>query len=759
MHSGMTQLTDPAITKGMNTVEDPANLKDGEAVKLLNAFPGNPPAIIKGSTSVILNGSNGYRFVPDGISMAFSGTNYIFVWAKIVYEAGIQHPSGYYVLLMFDKDTEGDQYSEPNHYDGWKKIIEEMYIGEGVVFNFIRLFSSLYCFSNNYSTSPFVPKVIETPSIIRDMFITVPGQVSVIYDNSVLLFDSTDVNNSTGLKSGKYYTYAFQFVRRNDSAAFESGTVAGMIMPDGLLGYKPKRIDTFLPGMCIGQEDVDYRKSILTENLEQYDAWASSDAQVDTFADNVFTLPVVTQLTIADTSLLYTVTRTNTERPDDSSKPHIYKVGLFMTKAGSTANYTVQYSITDAPGVYYTAATDFKPILNGINVATLAISPLHTSIAVYKLLLTNTLGAGEAQCSSILFYVAWKHAKVVMETTAQAAAILQGATHLRVSRSLGFDTQVLAEGETKFFLFDLPLLNISGQYYIDYTSDAAFDGELNQLLTGYSNAPSGAYIEYIKGRLFVLSDEGRAYYSEAPGIDGATDLELAETYPMAWSSLFKPLYYYVDCDYNDGQKSMGMKLLANDLFFFKERKIFALYDGDPTATSITKISDTIGCVFPHTLTKCETKGLFGKCLLFLSEDGPMAILEGGQLRSFSEFKIKELWGDSIPAGSTELFGLLKTDHDWIIQNCSAKYFKNAWWVTYTMRTLAAGKYTFTNKVFGYYVDPTEDSVRGAFQFEMAANIDTTATPPPAPPSGLIIFRETDGFICFKETTGEILFTA
>lgn len=759
MRYGMIPLNDPAITRGMNTVDDANVLKDGEAVRLLNAFPGNPPAIIRGSTSVILNNSNGYRFVPDGISMAFGGTNYIFVWAKRVYEAGAQHPEGYYALFIFDKDTGGDQYSEPDHYDGWKKIIEELYIGDGVIFNFIRLFESLFCVADSFTTSGFVPKIIESQSIVRDMFITIAGKISAIYDNSILLFDSSDSTNGTGLKSGKYYTYAFQFVRRNDSPAFESGTVAGMIMPDGLLGYKPKRIDTFLPGMCIGIEDVDYRQNLLTENKEQYDTWLSSDLQVATFADNIFTIPVVTQLTIAAQYSTYTVTRTNTELLDDTSKPHIYKIGLFMSKAGSTANYTVQYSLTDAPGVYYTAATNVLPILDGLNVATLTISPLHTSIAVYKLILNNTLVAGEAICTKVYFYVAWKHAKLLMETINQAAAILQGATHLRVSRSLGFDTQVLAEGATKFFLFDLPLLNISSDPYIDYTSDASLDGELNQLLTGYSGIPYGAFIEYVKGRCFILSNEGRAYYSEAPGIDGATDLELAETYPMAWASLFKPLSYYFDCDYNDGQKSTGMKLLANDLFCFKERKIFALYSGDPTATSVTKISDTIGCVFPHTLTKAETKGLFGKCLLFLSEDGPMVILEGGQLRSFADFKIKELWGNTIPNGSTELFDLLKTDHDWIVQNCSAKFFKNAWWVTYTTRTFAAGKYTFTNKMFGYYIDPTNDNIRGPFQFEMAANIDTTATPPPAPPSGLIIFRETDGLICFKETTGEILFTA
>ena len=43
MPSGMIPIADPAITRGMNTVDDPKVLQPGEAVRLLNAFPGNPP--------------------------------------------------------------------------------------------------------------------------------------------------------------------------------------------------------------------------------------------------------------------------------------------------------------------------------------------------------------------------------------------------------------------------------------------------------------------------------------------------------------------------------------------------------------------------------------------------------------------------------------------------------------------------------------------------------------------------------------------
>jgi hypothetical protein len=233
------------------------------------------------------------------------------------------------------------------------------------------------------------------------------------------------------------------------------------------------------------------------------------------------------------------------------------------------------------------------------------------------------------------------------------------------------------------------------------------------LITGYAEAPPAAFIEYCKGRVFLMDTTGIVYYSESIGGDGGTDLEAAQAQPQPWASLFKPTSYRIDCDYIDGQLSSGMKKLGDDLFFFKERKTFALFGGDPASAAVSPVSDKVGCAFPYTITKCEIKGLFGKCLLFLGNDGPMVMQEGGRIRAFSEFKIKELW----PEKSLELYSELDLDYDWIVHNCSAAFYKNTWWILYQTK---AG----VNNIFGYYFDPDleaeSNAPHGALEFQFAS---------------------------------------
>lgn len=272
-------------------------------------------------------------------------------------------------------------------------------------------------------------------------------------------------------------------------------------------------------------------------------------------------------------------------------------------------------------------------------------------------------------------------------------AIAQGATHLRVTRSRRQSSVEDAQGATKFFVCDLPLV-ASPQVFTDKLSDAALAGETNQLIYGYSVAPQASYIEYCKERMWLFSQNGKGYYSEAPGNDGATDDELAKRYPQKWSSFWNPTRFYVDCDSTDGQVATGMKRLGDDLYFFKQKKIFCLYGGDPLSAAPTLVSDNLGCSFPHTITKCEMKGYLGNVILFLSNEGPAVIQEGGRIRLFSEFKIMELWPDR----SLDLYGELETDYDWIVNNCSASYFKNNWVILYQKKS---GEFRW----FNYYVNP------------------------------------------------------
>jgi hypothetical protein len=295
--------------------------------------------------------------------------------------------------------------------------------------------------------------------------------------------------------------------------------------------------------------------------------------------------------------------------------------------------------------------------------------------------------------------------------TSQASAIAQGATHLRVWRTRKQTSAENAAGTTKFFICDLPL-GVTATLFDDTRSDAAPGGEEQQLAVGYTNAPLASYSEYVKGRMFLMAPNGKVYFSETPAGDGATNLETALIAPQKYLSMYKPDLYYIDNDRADGQLGGGLARIGDDLFMFKERKIFGLFGGDPVATVPTSISDTIGCAFPHTITKADIKGSLGKCLLFLSNIGPAVISEGGSVRQFSEFKIAELW----PEMSTELYGELDTNYEWIVNNCTACFYQNNWYVMY--RTFSG-----TFRCFAYYFSPdlsfNPSAAKGAWEVRLA----------------------------------------
>ena len=535
----------------MNSVDDPITLKDGEVARLVNLFPGDPPVARNGCNGVykaFISGKD--EFVKPGICYGFRGDTTIY-GVSWVYSKTFDT----YYLTIFNPNGSTDITNL-----GAATVTDPM-------FGFLQLHSSIYAFVNKdlttwkADTKAIVNKVIESATIVRDMCISIAGSVT----------SATKVTSGGHFTLDKYVDYAFQYVRRNDAPAFTAGTTpTGMILPPGITGV-PKRIDTFLPGMCVGIENPDNRKG----------------------------------------------------------------VGPF-------------------------AAND----------------------------------------------------KVTITFTGDTSAIAQGATHLRVSRTLEFDSASLASEATHFFLCDLPVLTTSAAYD-DTTSNAALTGEVNQLLTGYSVAPNAAYAKYHKGRLFLVADNGKVYYSEAVGKDGAYDLETAEEYPMLWASLFKPLSYYNKCDYEDGVAGTGVEVLQNDIYFFKESKIFALFGGDPTATAETLLSDSIGCLFPHTIVKCQIQG-FGDCIFFMSNEGPAVITQGGNITLFSDFKVRELWPKLISPQRKGALGIVEVPkYDLASRDMAAFYYNNTVWVV--------NKEIVTNqtKMWGFYTNPLNPGARGALEIQLA----------------------------------------
>ena len=683
MPSGMLKINDPSITHGMNTVDDPKTLKPGECVRLLNMFPGKPPKPRNGCTGYLMTGTTNYKLVPPGISLNYDGVIYVIFW--------IADTSGYKLLATKVDDASFTSLGSA--------VITTT---DAVIFDLLDLSSCIYAIVShdmttwNGSSQAISHKVIESNAIIRDMCIEATA--------SALGLNAT--TNQGAFNEGKYVEYAFNYVRRNDSDAFEAGsTPSGMILPAGITsGYQPKKVETFLPGSCIGVETASFRSTIVGSEL-------TLTPTVGMLTNSGFANYTAAQCVDgnnavkgfdADTGVAngsYLKIDFGEDTPVCLSKFKIY------LEAGTNTNvFKLQYSDSGG-GSWVDASAETTPDAGMLNTITGFETGCHR---YWRLLL---VGAGADGADIMYIDCFGKSGSFINLAAAHPYALAQGATHIRVSRSLEQDTEVLAQGATKWFLFDLPL-NVSPVVYYDNVSNAALTGEENQLVTGYSVAPAACFSEFCKGRLFLLSKDGKGYYSEAAGGDGSITLEIAHAYPQYAYSLFKPTEYYFDADYIDGQLASGMKRLGDDLFIFKERKIFAIYGGDPLFTTLSQVSNVVGCSFPYTITSCEIKGLFGNCLLFMSNDGPMVLQEGGKLRPFAEFRIKQLW----PGKDDELYSELDTDYNWIVHNCTAAFYKNTWWVFYVTK---AG----VSRIFGYYFDPDtgfrEDAPNGPLELEFA----------------------------------------
>lgn len=234
--------------------------------------------------------------------------------------------------------------------------------------------------------------------------------------------------------------------------------------------------------------------------------------------------------------------------------------------------------------------------------------------------------------------------------------------------------------------------------WTDTVSDATLAGELASMVTnGYSVGPKAGLVEYANGRMWLFSllteEKGRAYYSEILSGAGGTPLDEAVQYPQKFASLFR-FNYYIDFSVQKGQVATGIKRMFNDIYFFFEGEVHALFTGDPVIAEPTLINSIIGCAFPDTLVTAEIPFYGGQCLIYISNLGPAITRQGGETFLFTDFKIGELW----PKKNKELFNDLVDNRDTIINNCSGVFWKNTYFITYYT---AAG----IKKIFAYYFNP------------------------------------------------------
>ena len=277
-----------------------------------------------------------------------------------------------------------------------------------------------------------------------------------------------------------------------------------------------------------------------------------------------------------------------------------------------------------------------------------------------------------------------------------------GLTHVRVYRTRNLfqayeqsaktvKAKEFARGADRYFLMDIPI-PLTGVHVMDDVTEEEHLGEMNQLMAfDYTMPPDKDVINalYAKDRLFLGTDKGSVYFSEIPGGDGGGDVGFAQEAKAKYALWFKPTKYRLDLDAEEGLPVTGLALLGDDLYLFKQNKVYSVAGGDPTSAPLRTISDNAGCPFPGAIAKCKVFG--EEALFFLSGMGPMLITAGGNIRPFKEFKIKELWPGT---GNEEI----QKD------SCSASFWNNTLWLFFEIRGYA--------KSYGYLSD---GETNGAFE--------------------------------------------
>lgn len=262
---------------------------------------------------------------------------------------------------------------------------------------------------------------------------------------------------------------------------------------------------------------------------------------------------------------------------------------------------------------------------------------------------------------------------------------------------------------------------IGGFIFDDDVSDTVLTADPAPILVayGYTYAPNAKYVEFVNSRMWLFGIEGypaMAFYSEAPGEDGGTPTDYALAYPQKYASWWKDSYA-IHCDTVKGASETGIKRLIDDIYFFFEERVFALFGGDPTSGAPTEVGKDIGCPFPYTIIRADIPYLGGVCILFVSNKGPAVIKQGGEIILFTEFAHKELWPDHEDSEIYEDLFTNSTTKQHIQRNCNAMYWRDTWTIIYR-------NYAESHKILEFYFNPeltiNSDAAQGSFKIELAS---------------------------------------
>lgn len=285
----------------------------------------------------------------------------------------------------------------------------------------------------------------------------------------------------------------------------------------------------------------------------------------------------------------------------------------------------------------------------------------------------------------LVLVVSTDRARLLVSISDVTSAVNQGATHLRYFRTLGHSTRETAEGLPHRFVVDIAIKGTSftqDKIYRDSASDDELRGETNYLwTTGYSIPPLGRYSIWAGEGLWiggVPDNDGHWYYSVRRGTTGVPfDTE----FPQKFASIFNLNGDYKTCSPADGQKDTGCAILNGDLFLFKQRKIFMIYNSNP-ANDPVEASTSIGCAFPNSIQNADIPILGGNVILFVSERGPAYMLPGGKVNLLNEFRVTELMSRGLIHKRFKSANKADTT-DWYSHNkVTSSFWQNTWWLMF-----------------------------------------------------------------------------
>lgn len=647
---------------GMNTVADrKSELFPREQCELLeNALPGDPAVPRPGCVDVLVDltdiGRNDVStdlatlFRPPAVMVEDSSGNR---FAFIIHV--VDSDRAYYGVECWDIDN-----AVGNLNDSRYTVVAGEY-GANARFGIVPMFGGLYVVSDivqadNLLVSDLVTlghKIVEWDSdnsvwSAREMFLDIYAECS-----------SPVVANkaSAGLTYGKWVSYAATFVRHTYDSAFDAND-------------EPDTVSAFVGPVSEGYESTDYRLAV---NLDTSTLTGYGDA--------------TTQVDVVHVN-------------DDV--------------------YMIEHDGTGTPPAFNTLAED-----DWVRVAAPDLSSANQGIfkvidsAAGWFTFENANGVeedGKTLSSATDISKGYCQVTLDMPTAADCTdAQNKGATHVRLWRTDHGSSKGIAQGLSHRWLVDLPIYgsnSVAGSTYVDSVSDNTLKGETNILsMTNYTAPPARArFVAYVAGRMWMFGDpenRGRAWYTEVPGGDGATQFGMQNA--QKYAGMYRISDYWVDCDPDDGMNDTGMAVRGDDLYLFKEYKTFWVPGGNPNVKP-QRISASIGCVCSNTLCVMPIPEI-GDVIFFISAHGPAAIYPGGQVELLEFFTHEEVWpgGELLQQATGEMM------NGYSLDRVFAQYHYDSMWVCYgDSEDENASNKLSTNRILGYYLSPSK-KYRGALK--------------------------------------------